>query len=653
MPIHCSNWPALWWTGRKRVNELSAILPGISAPEDLRQLTPDELTALAAEIRTEIVDTVRQTGGHLGASLGAVEIILAVHLVFDSPTDKVIFDVGHQAYAHKLLTGRREQFPSLRRWGGISGFPRLGESVHDQFGTGHAGTSISAALGYCLARDVRGEKYKVVTVTGDGALTSGMAFEALNHAGELKTDLIVVLNDNEMSIAPNVGGLSEYLTRLRTDPTYHRVRDDIGKMLSRIPAVGGQMLRVSERLREAVRAVIVPGPLFEELGFSYYGPIDGHNIPLLQRVLREAVLRGGPVLIHAHTHKGRGYGPAEIDPARLHALSPANKGSNGVPSFSAVLGDTLSALAAKDDRIVAITAAMPEGTGLDRFGAQFPTRLFDVGIAEEHAATLAAGLACGGLRPFVAVYSSFMQRAYDQILHDVCLQNLPVTFCLDRAGLVGEDGPTHHGVFDLSFLRSIPNITIMAPRDGLMLQRMLRTALQCAGPVAIRYPRGEAGRMGEGVAAEAVEAGRGEILRSGSDLALLAVGNMVPLALEAAELLAAAGVSAAVADARFVKPLDIDLVLQLTRATRCLLTLEDNVVAGGFGSAVLECLAQRGISFPLRTLGIPDRFIEHGAVEELRRSLGLTAAQVAADAAAFLAAAGGAGMLVLGNAGNV
>lgn len=610
---------------------MSRLLDNITCPMDLAKLNTTDLNTLAGEIRSEIVKTVQQTGGHLGASLGAVEIILALHSVLNSPYDKVIFDVGHQAYAHKIVTGRWQHFSSLRQLGGISGFPRMAESPHDPFGTGHAGTSISAALGYCLARDIQGENYRVAAVIGDGALTSGMAFEALNHAGQVKPNLIIILNDNEMSIARNVGGLSDYLIKLRTDPTYHRLRDDIENLLSRIPAVGGSMRRASRSVREAARTLLVPGRFFTDLGFSYYGPIDGHNISLLQRVLREAINQGGPVIIHAHTCKGRGYAPAEVDPGHLHALSPANRKENGIPSFAQIFGDSLVDLAATDKRIVTITAAMPDGTGLQKFAEAYPERFCDVGIAEEHAVTLAAGLACGGVRPFVAIYSTFMQRAYDQIVHDVCLQDLPVTFCLDRAGLVGEDGATHHGVLDLTFLRSIPNMVVMVPRDGAMLQRMLYTATQINSPVAIRYPRGEAGWPVDG-RIEPLQLGQAELLRSGGDIAILAVGNMVKVALEAADLLAAEKIQATVVDARFVKPLDEEMVVKLATQTPCLLTLEENAVLGGFGSAVLEVMAKQQVQTPVRCLGIPDSFVEHGRIEELRQLCGLTPQQVVANA---------------------
>jgi 1-deoxy-D-xylulose-5-phosphate synthase len=619
------------------MTQVVRILDSIDSPADLHRLSVDGLRDLAAEIREEIVNTVKQTGGHLGANLGAVEIILAVHSVISSPVDKLIFDVGHQAYPHKLVTGRRLQFATLRQLHGLSGFPRMSESPHDAFGTGHAGTSISAALGYCLARDVLGEKYKVVTITGDGALTAGMSFEAMNHAGELETDLVVVLNDNEMSIAPNVGALSNYLTQLRTDPTLHRAREDLERLISRIPAIGGQVWKAAEKFKDTVRSLVVPGALFEELGFTYYGPIDGHDIGMVQRVLREAIGRGGPVLIHAITEKGKGYAPAENDPGRLHALKPANSchRSSVAPTFSDVFGEMLLELACKDRRIVAITAAMPEGTGLDRFAAELPDQFFDVGIAEQHAVTVAAGMAAGGLRPVCAVYSTFMQRSYDQIVHDVCMQNLPVVLCLDRGGLVGDDGPTHHGAYDLSFLRSIPNLLIMAPSSGQELRDMLYTALSHSGPCAIRYPRGTTDVPADHQPS-ALPIGQGRLLRMGEQVGILAVGSMVDASLQAAELLASRGVMAAVVDARFVKPIDEGLVLSLAQACGCLVTVEENALIGGFGSAVLETLVKHGRVTPVRCLGIPDVFVEHGPTERLLELVRLTPSDIASAAEQLL-----------------
>ncbi|MGI6082493.1 MAG: 1-deoxy-D-xylulose-5-phosphate synthase [Limnochordia bacterium] len=600
------------------------ILDTIDSPADLRGLSVQELQKLAAEIRDEIVRTVKKTGGHLGANLGAVEIILAVHSVIDSPRDKLIFDVGHQAYPHKLVTGRRQQFGTLRQLHGLSGFPRMSESPHDAFGTGHAGTSISAALGYCLARDALGEQYKVVTLTGDGALTSGLSYEAMNHAGELKTDLVVVLNDNKMSIAPNVGAISNYLTQLRTDPTVHRAKEELERLIGRIPAIGGQMWKAAEKFKDTLRSLVIPGALFEEMGFTYYGPIDGHDIAMMQRVLREAISRGGPVLIHAVTEKGKGYAPAENDPGRLHALKPANScAPSSVVTYSEVFGQTVLEMAREDSRIVAITAAMPEGTGLDVFASELPEQFFDVGIAEQHAVTVAAGMAAGGLRPVCAIYSTFMQRAYDQILHDVCMQNLPVVLCLDRGGLVGDDGPTHHGVYDLSFLRSIPNLVIMAPKDGQELRNMLYTAMMHPGPTAIRYPRGTT-HIPRDSQWSALQIGKGRLLRAGEQVAILAIGSMVEPALKAAELLASRGIDAAVMDARFLKPIDEDLVLSLARTCGCLVTVEENAMIGGFGSAVLETLAKHGLSLPVRCMGVPDVYVEHGATEKLLELVCLT-----------------------------
>jgi 1-deoxy-D-xylulose-5-phosphate synthase len=612
--------------------DVARILDEIRSPADLKGLDSEQLKRLASELREEIVQTVQKTGGHLGANLGAVEIILAVHSVLNSPIDKIIFDVGHQAYAHKLITGRLEQFHTLRQYKGLSGFPRRDESPHDAFGVGHAGTSISAALGYCLARDARGENYNVVSITGDGAMTAGMAFEALNHAGELDTNLVVILNDNAMSISKNVGALNQYLTTIRTDPTVIRARDEMERMVSRIPAIGGSMMKVAEKLMNTVRHVVVPGAMFQDLGWAYYGPIDGHNIPLLQRVLREAIGRGGPVLIHAITQKGRGYKPAEQDPGRLHALKPpiCDAVTSSDVSYSEVFGDTLLALAKDDTRIMAITAAMPEGTGLAKFAKELPQRFIDVAIAEQHAVTLAAGLACGGQRPVVAIYSTFLQRAYDQIAHDVALQNLPVIFCLDRAGIVGDDGPTHHGVLDLSYLRSLPNMVVMAPRNGTELRDMLFTALQLQTPVAIRYPRGSTSALASDEKPRSIPCGKGEILRDGSDAGILAVGSMVKTALLAADLLAARGVSVTVASARYVKPLDEELVLQLVRLPGGLVTVEENVVAGGFGSAVLELLAQRHMPIEqVRLLGIGDTFVEQGDLECLHQLCGLTPEHIA------------------------
>lgn len=625
---------------------MNRLLRTIDEPARLHHLTRRELRQLCAEIRETIIATVSRTGGHLAASLGAVELAVALHSVLDTPRDKLIWDVGHQAYAHKLLTGRRGVFHTLRRLGGISGFPRREESIYDAFGTGHSSTSISAALGYALARDRLGQDHHVVAVIGDGALTGGMAFEALNHAGHIGARLIVVLNDNEMSIARNVGALSQYLTRLRSDPTLSRAREDMEQVLRRIPAIGDSMLKATDRFKRTIKQLFVPGLFFEELGFTYLGPIDGHDIGLLQNVLREAMRRQRPVLIHAITQKGRGYGPSEENPERYHGTNPpvfqSDKTTVELPSYSQVFGQGLIEQAEKNDRIVAITAAMPEGTGLGSFKERYPERFFDVAIAEQHAVTLAAGLAAGGLRPVVALYSTFLQRAYDQVLHDVCLQKLPVVFAVDRAGLVGEDGATHHGVFDLSYLRSIPNLQIMAPKDSRELLQMLDYALKQPGPVVIRYPRGKVhdpvlDELGV-TQSPPLQTGRAEVLRQGSDVTLIAVGSMVATALAAAECLLARGIRAGVVNARWVKPLDEELLLQLASETRCLVTLEENVLAGGFGSAVLETLEMndRLSDVKVRRLGVGDTFVEHGDRDSLLQLVGLDVKQVADKVAAIV-----------------
>lgn len=620
---------------------MANLLDRINSPQDLRALTTSELQQLAEEIRTRIVETVSVTGGHLGPNLGVVELTLALHTVLDSPKDKLVWDVGHQAYPHKLLTGRRDQFHTLRQFGGISGFPKITESPHDAFGTAHAGTSISAALGYAIARDKLHEDHAVVAVMGDGAFTAGMALEALNHAGDLGTGLVVILNDNEMSIAPNVGAFSEYLTRLRTDRTIYRARHDLESLINRIPAIGSPMVKVAERLTDTVRQLLVPGALFEELGFSYYGPIDGHNIPLLQRVLREAIARRRPVVIHVSTEKGRGYKPAEADPSRLHAMRPAATVVNGsqskpAPSYSQVFADTLVELAKDDERIVAITAAMPDGTGLDRFQRVFPERMLDVGIAEQHAVTLAGGLACGGLKPVVALYSTFLQRAYDQVIHDICLQDLDVTFCIDRGGLVGDDGPTHHGTFDLSYLRPIPNTVLMAPKDEVELKDMVKTALDHRGPAFVRYPRGSGQGLSLDRPAAPLPIGRAELLRRGDDLTIIAVGPLVYTALEAADRLREQGIEAGVVNARFIKPLDEEMILQMALGTRKLITVEEGSLSGGLGSAVLELLADRGVTdVRVTRLGLPDEFVEHGPIPQLHAMYGLSVDGIL-DAAALL-----------------
>ncbi len=542
---------------------MSELLDNIQSPADLKALSLSELHRLATEIRQRIIETTARTGGHLAPNLGTVELTMALHRVFDSPRDKIIWDVGHQCYTHKLLTGRREQFAALRQYGGLSGFTSRAESPHDAFGAGHGSTSISAALGFATARDLRGGEEKVVAVIGDGALTGGLALEALNQAGEQQRDLLVVLNDNEMSISRNVGAMSAYLAQLRATlhPASQRARQDAMRILRRMP-MGESMLHAMDRIKQGVKQLVVPGMLFEEFGFTYLGPIDGHDIAHLTSLLGHAARFKGPVLVHVLTQKGRGYEPAENDPSRFHGTTPflpengENVSSGDRPTFTQVFGQTLCELAQRDDRIVAISAAMIDGTGLRRFRELFPTRCFDVGMAEEHAVTYAAGMAAAGMRPVVAIYSTFLQRSYDQIIHDVALQNLPVVFAIDRAGLVGDDGPTHHGIFDLSYLRQFPNMTVMAPSDEAELRRMIATAFSLDGPVAVRYPRG-CGPGGDWKASlEPLPVGEAKVLREGNDIAIIAVGNRVPPALAAAEDLAHQGISATVVDARFVKPMD-------------------------------------------------------------------------------------------------
>ncbi|ACX52500.1 deoxyxylulose-5-phosphate synthase [Ammonifex degensii KC4] len=605
------------------------MLARVNTPEDLKALSLAELEELAAELREFIINTVAHTGGHLAPNLGVVELTLALYRVFDFPRDKIIWDVGHQCYVHKIITGRKERFGTLRQLGGVSGFPSREESPYDIFGTGHASTSISAALGLAKARDLAGDHYAVVAVIGDGALTGGMALEALNHAGHLQTDLIVVLNDNEMSISKNVGALANYLSRLRSDPAYRRLQEEFESLTSRLPGFGPRLRDFLSRLKGSVKYLVVPGMFFEELGFTYLGPVDGHHLPTLLRILERARALKGPVLVHVVTRKGKGYKPAEEDPDLYHGVGPFNPEtgelySSSLPTYTEIFGRTLVRLAEEDPRIVAITAAMPSGTGLKLFAQRFPHRFFDVGIAEQHAVTFAAGLAVGGYRPVVAIYSTFLQRAYDQIIHDVCLQRLPVVFALDRAGIVGEDGATHQGLFDLAYLRSIPHMVVMAPADENELQHMLKTALTHEGPIALRYPRG----TGLGVTLDAdprpLPIGQGVVLREGRDVTLIAIGNMVPRALKAAEELAAQGISAAVINARFVKPLDIELILRYAKRTRWVVTIEEGILAGGFGSAVAECLTSHGLGeVKITRLGIEDTFVEHGHPEELRKKYGL------------------------------
>lgn len=604
------------------------LLPTIQSPSDLWELKIDDLEQLAGEIREVILQVVSKNGGHLSSNLGVVEMTLALHYVFRAPEDRIVWDVGHQAYTHKLLTGRRDRFHTLRKKGGISGFPKRKESPYDVFDVGHSGTSISAGLGIAEGMKRLGQDGFVVPVIGDGSLTSGLALEGLNQAGEHGRRLVVVLNDNEMSIAPNVGAMSSYLSRTLTGHFVTKVKTETENFLKSIPKVGEPFLQVAKRAEESFKSLIYPGMLFEELGYEYIGPIKGHRLNRLIAAFTNARRIEGPVLVHVGTEKGRGYKPAEEHPASFHGIGPfdietgESEKKEGPPSYTSVFADSLIDAAQLDDSIVAITAAMPEGTGLDRFANTFPERFYDVGIAEQYAVTFAAGLATEGFRPVVAIYSTFLQRSYDQIVHDVCLQNLPVVFAMDRGGLVGEDGPTHHGTFDYSYLRHVPNMTVMAPRDEAGLRDALATALSLDGPCAFRYPRGSG--IGAPVSEPRVwDPGTGELLREGEDITLVAVGIGVHAALKAAQELSEDGLEAAVIDARFIKPLDTDLIFRWGRECGIVLTIEENVLMGGFGSAVLEAAADNGESFAIKRLGLPDRFIEQGSQAQLRAELGI------------------------------
>ena len=604
------------------------ILQTINSPEDLRQLNLNEIEQLAADIREEIIKTVSKAGGHLAPSLGVVELTLALHYVFNTPSDKLIWDVGHQVYAHKLITGRKDKFHTLRQYKGISGFPKRSESPFDAFDTGHSSTSISAGLGIAIAKHLKKSKNRAIAVIGDGSMTGGMAFEALNQAGHLDKDLIVVLNDNEMSISPNVGALSSFLSRKMTSRQVVRAKGELKHFLKSFSNIGENILQVLKKSEESFKGFFTPGMLFESLKFEYVGPIPGHQLESLIATFKNVRdFSHGPVLIHVITKKGKGYKPAEENPGDYHGVGPFDiKSGTPVPAadtpttYTRCFGDTLVHLAEKEPKIVAITAAMPAGTGLTRFARRFPNRFFDVGIAEQHAVTFAAGLATEGMLPVFAIYSTFLQRGLDQVIHDVCLQNLPVTFAIDRGGVVGDDGPTHHGAYDLSFLRFIPNLVLMAPKDENEMQHMLYTAIQYNGPAALRYPRG----AGEGVELSEnlceIPIGEGELLRQGKDILLLPIGNRVYPALEAARGLEKVGIDAAVINPRFIKPLDNELIIEWAEKTGRVVTVEDNARMGGFGSAVLELLA--GSNHPhikVTILGYGDRYLEHGTQEILWR----------------------------------
>ncbi|MBO7743999.1 1-deoxy-D-xylulose-5-phosphate synthase [Paenibacillus sp. MWE-103] len=620
------------------------LLEHINEPKDLKSLSIAQLEQLADEIRTFLIEKLSATGGHLAPNLGVVELTLALHYLFDSPKDKFIFDVGHQSYVHKILTGRRDQFDTLRKYKGLCGFIKRAESPHDVWEAGHSSTSLSAAMGMALARDLKGEKNKVVAIIGDGALTGGMALEALNHIGHEKKNLMVILNDNEMSIAPNVGALHHYLGKIRTDRHYQKAKEELNQFLNKIPAIGGRLAKTAERLKDSLKYLLVSGILFEQFGFTYFGPVDGHDLNQLTELIEQASRVPGPVLVHVITVKGKGYSPAEADSFKWHGATPYKIESGqmlkavGPPMYTEVFSEALMELAEKDERIVAVTPAMPGGSGLLKFADRFPDRMIDVGIAEQHAATMCAALAMEGLKPVYAVYSTFLQRAYDQVVHDICRQNTNVVFAIDRAGFVGADGETHQGVYDIPFLRHIPNLVLMMPKDENELRRMMKTAIDYEdGPIAVRYPR----INGLGVAIDEemtpIPIGTWEVLREGESAVIAAIGPMIPVAEEAAELLKREGLSVRVVNARFVKPLDEAMLQRIADEGLPMLVLEEGAELGGLGSAVLEFYSlQRRDDAHVRIMGVPDIFVEHGSVKEQRQEVGLTAEHVAAELSTLL-----------------
>ena len=608
-----------------------SILKSIHNPADLKRLSTAQFPALCQEIREQIISAVSNVGGHLASNLGVVELTVALQYLLNTPQDKIVWDTSNQAYAHKLLTGRREQFHTLRQYGGLSGFCKREESVYDTFNAGHAGTGVSAAYGMVEAREQQGQKHKVVCVVGDGAMTAGMTLEGLHHAGGLGKDFLVILNDNQMSISKNVGAISSYLNRTFTGEFYTKMREETGQLLRKIPHIGFDVEKLARRAEELAKGAILPGLLFEELGFRYAGPIDGHNFEHLLPTLENVLKMKGPVLLHVITKKGLGYEPAEKNPVWFHACppfvretgAPAKKAAR--PSYTQIAIDTLVKLAREDKRILAITAAMCEGTGLNAFEKEFPDRIYDVGIAEQHAVTFAAGLAAQGMRPVVAMYATFLQRAYDQVVHDVATQNLPVTFCIDRGGLVAEDGTTHHGAFDYAYLRHMPNMVVMAPKDENELQHMLKTGLQHDGPTSVRYPRGVSLGVHMDTVPKALPIGKGELLRDGTEVAIVAIGVPVWQAVQAAEQLSQEGLSTAVINARFAKPLDHELIVGLAKRVRYVVTVEEGCKMGGFGSAVLEALSDAGVTgVTTKVLGLPDWYIEQGPQDLLRERYGLT-----------------------------
>ena len=604
------------------------ILELINGPEDIKKLTGKELDILRQEIRDFLIGKISRTGGHLASNLGVVELTMAIYLVFDLPKDKIIWDVGHQSYTHKILSGRKGEFDDLRQYGGMSGFPKRKESPCDAFDTGHSSTSISAGLGLAQARDVSGQDHFVVSVIGDGALTGGMAYEALNNAARMKKNFIIILNDNNMSISENVGGMSRYLNGIRTGDGYLDLKKYVTNVLSRIPVIGDELIDKISRTKNGIKQLLIPGMLFENMGITYLGPVDGHDVKALARALKEAKKLDHAVLVHVITKKGKGYEPAEKNPARFHGVDPfdvltgESKKEKKNPSYTDVFSKTICQLAEKDPKITAVTAAMPDGTGLKRFSRLYPDRFFDVGIAEEHAVTSAAGMAAGGLKPVVAVYSSFLQRGFDQVMHDVCIQNLPVVFAVDRAGLVGSDGETHQGIFDLSFLSAIPNMSIFAPKNLWELKAGLEFAVSFGGPFAIRYPRGEAYRGLKEFNAP-VEYGRGEMLYEEKDIALLAVGSMVSTGEHVREKLKSEGWSCTLSNGRFVKPFDEELVDRLAKKHWLIVTMEENVLQGGYGLMVTRYIHEHYPHVKVMNIAIPDGYVEHGNVSLLRKGLGI------------------------------
>ncbi|MCF0134093.1 MAG: 1-deoxy-D-xylulose-5-phosphate synthase [Blautia sp.] len=609
------------------------ILDKIKGPNDIHDIPLSEFPALAEEIRAFLISSVSKTGGHLASNLGAVELTIALHNVLHFPQDKLIWDVGHQAYTHKILTGRKDGFQSLRQKGGLSGFPKRGESDCDSFDTGHSSNSISAGVGYVLARDLQGQSHTVVSVIGDGALTGGMAYEALNNAAELKTNYIIVLNDNNMSISQNVGGMSSYLSALRTAESYTGMKLSVTKSLNKIPKIGERMVRTVRKTKSSIKQLIIPGMLFENMGLTYLGPVDGHNMIQIMRILNEAKKVEGPVIVHVHTQKGKGYIPAVNHPDRFHGTGPFDVKTGksvtkkATPDYTDIFSEVMCRLGKENEKLVAITAAMPLGTGLKAFGDKFPGRLFDVGIAEEHAVTFAAGLALGGLTPVVAVYSSFLQRAFDQVIHDVCMQDLHVIFAIDRAGLVGADGETHQGCFDLSYLSMIPNMTVMAPKNAKELEQMMEYAVSMEGPVAIRYPRGSA-YQGCAEYQEEIVYGKSEVIHTGCDIALLAVGSMFETCEKVYDSLCEKGFTPTLVNARFVKPFDQELLDWIAATHKQIVVVEENAVSGGYGEHVSGYMRACNHGIDILTVAIPDRFVEQGNVDDLKTDLGLSPSDI-------------------------